>query len=198
MFLDVHQCSRCELRFSNVAELQDHFARDHHADPETFDRLRYPSRHPATAPARRCLVVANQTLHDDQLIDAIKERAAAADTAFVVLVPATHSSNLETVSPAATVPDAADDHTDDSGLAQARWRVRTTLERLHDAGIDAEARIGHPEPYVAISQMLREQPFDEVVVSTLPRGVSRWLHADLPTRLRRHFHVPVTVVTPHS
>lgn len=38
------------------------------------------------------------------------------------------------------------------------------------------------------------QPFDEVILSTLPPGVSRWLKQDLPHRLERHFDIPVTHV----
>jgi hypothetical protein len=36
---------------------------------------------------------------------------------------------------------------------------------------------------------------DEVIVSTLPKGLSRWLGEDVPSRLRDSVRVPVTVVT---
>ena len=37
--------------------------------------------------------------------------------------------------------------------------------------------------------------YDEVVISTLPRGRSRWLHRSLPRKVAR-LGVPVSVVTP--
>jgi GABA permease len=36
--------------------------------------------------------------------------------------------------------------------------------------------------------------FDEIIVSTLPTHVSRWLHQDLPHRLERKTQLPVTHV----
>jgi hypothetical protein len=47
----------------------------------------------------------------------------------------------------------------------------------------------------AIEKAVAEQQFDEIILSTLPAGVSRWLALDLPSRIRRKFHVPLTVVT---
>ena len=38
-----------------------------------------------------------------------------------------------------------------------------------------------------------EQP-DELILSTLPAGISRWLGMDLPKRLTRITDVPITVV----
>ena len=40
-----------------------------------------------------------------------------------------------------------------------------------------------------------EDDYDEVVISTLPRAHSRWLHRSLPRRVAR-LGVPVSVVTP--
>ena len=34
-----------------------------------------------------------------------------------------------------------------------------------------------------------------MIVSTLPKGLSRWLGEDVPSRLRDSVQVPVTVVT---
>jgi hypothetical protein len=42
---------------------------------------------------------------------------------------------------------------------------------------------------------MRGREIDEVIVSTLPRGLSRWLGEDVPSRLRDSVRVPVTVVT---
>lgn len=208
MAIDVHQCPRCELRFTNAAELRDHFGHDHAADPDTFERYRYRGRHDiAAAPAGpRHLVVGNQTLHDEHLEAALRERASVNGASFYLLVPATHSSELQspparggaladvlTVDvPTGDVPTAAGG--DDVGLALARWRLRTTIDRLHELGIDAQGQVGHPDPFTAITRLLAERTFDEIILSTLPRSLSRWLQVDLPRRVERRFHVPVVAI----
>jgi hypothetical protein len=66
------------------------------------------------------------------------------------------------------------------------------------AGLEAEAAIvGDPDPVAAVGDAMRAEEFDELVVSTLPRGVSRWLRMSLPHRLRRMTDLPVLHVTAH-
>jgi hypothetical protein len=45
----------------------------------------------------------------------------------------------------------------------------------------------------AIEGILMVSEFDEIILSTLPRSVSRWLHMDLPRRVA-HLGLPVTTV----
>ena len=195
MAIDVHQCPRCELRFRNSAELRDHFGHDHRADPDTFERYRYRGRSDTAPPptGRRYLVVGNQTLHDAHLEDALVERAAEPGASFFILVPATHSADLQ-APPAGSHADDASGAGDDVGLALARWRLRTLIDRLHDRGFSAEGQVGHPDPFTAVSRVLADQRFDEIVLSTLPVSLSRWLDVDLPTRLERRFHLPVSTI----
>jgi hypothetical protein len=196
MAIDVHHCPRCELRFTNVAELRDHFDHDHHADPDTFRRFRYGQRAaPPSDTGRRYLLVANQTLHDDQVQEALRERMGSGAARFVVLVPATHSANL--ASPPSTAGGSGGDDaaSDDVGVATARWRLRTTIDRLRDAGVQAEGHIGHPDPFVAVTRLVADEPFDEIILSTLPPRISRWLQVDLPQRLERRCGIPVTTLT---
>lgn len=195
MAIDVHQCPRCELRFTNAAELRDHFGHDHAADPDTFERYRYRGRSErgSAAAGSRHLVVGNQTLHDPHLDAALRERAAVPGATFYLLVPATHSADLQSP-PSASAPSERTGAGDDAGLALARWRLRTTIDRLHELGIDAQGQVGHPDPFTAVSRLVAEQRFDEVILSTLPRSLSRWLEVDLPARLERRLHLPVTTI----
>jgi hypothetical protein len=189
--MDIHHCPRCELRFVNTSELRSHFEVDHAADPEVFERYRY--RPPAqTQPTRRILLVGNQTLERDDLVDDVAGRLAAGEQLHV-LVPATHSGHHER--PRAEAP-THDDATDDVGVALARWRLRTTVERLRAAGVDAVGDIGPADPYTAVCEVLADERVDEILLSTLPPSSSRWLQVDLPGRLRRHTNRPVTVLTP--
>jgi hypothetical protein len=50
------------------------------------------------------------------------------------------------------------------------------------------------DPYEAVRETLEREPYHEVIVSTLPQRVSRWLHLDLAHRIAR-LGVPVSVVT---
>lgn len=66
------------------------------------------------------------------------------------------------------------------------------------AGLEVEAGlVGDPDPVAAVDDALPTREFDEVVVATLPRGISRWLRLSLPHRLRRMTDLPVTHVTAH-
>ncbi len=189
--MDIHHCPRCELRFVHTSELRSHLEVDHAADPEVFRRYRYrsPDR---SGPTRTILLVGNQTLAREGLVDDVASRTVAGDR-VLVLVPATHSGHHD--QPRAAVP-ANDDATDDAGVALARWRLRTTVDRLRAAGVDADGEVGSANPYTAVCQVLAGEDIDEILLSTLPATSSRWLDVDLPGRLRRHTGRPVAVLTP--
>jgi hypothetical protein len=172
---------------------------------------------------RRYLVVANQTLGGDELWAAIRERMAAGDCHFHLLVPATPASQLD---PGATA-DAAEaggqageagdqgidrmtarqlleDELDDAdtresgedlGRRLARQRMRQELDRMRELGASVSGEIGVADPVDAVRVVLHRWEFDEVILSTLPGRRSRWLAADLPAKLRRGFKLPVTQVT---
>ena len=48
----------------------------------------------------------------------------------------------------------------------------------------------------AVADAVRGREFDEIIVSTSPTRLARWLHQDLPHRIARKFNIPVTVITP--
>ena len=77
--------------------------------------------------------------------------------------------------------------------------VALTLELAVPLLEDAAGRrvagiVGDCDPFVAASQALEREHFDEVIVSTLPEHVSHWLRRDLPHRIKQ-LGIPVTVVT---
>jgi hypothetical protein len=50
-------------------------------------------------------------------------------------------------------------------------------------------------PVEAAEDALRGRSVDEIILSTLPPGISRSLGQDVPSRLKGSVTVPVTVVT---
>ena len=83
----------------------------------------------------------------------------------------------------------------DEGVAVARSNLETELSRLRELGASADGAVGDPNPMVAIERAVAEHQFDEIILSTLPPGISRWLAMDLPHRVRRKTNIPLTVIT---
>lgn len=146
---------------------------------------------------RRILVVANQTLGGDQLAEMIRARAAAAPVEVLLMVPATHHTDLVValaeafavqggMRPPAQTYDGDVDATD-RAAAGVTW--------LTGLGVSATGEVVAHDPLPDIRDSLTRREVDEVIVSTLPAGVSRWLHQDLAHRIRRVTDAPVTVVT---
>ena len=170
---------------------------------------------------RRYLVVANQTLGGEELWAAIRERMGGGDCHFHLLVPATPAGQLDPGLTAAAAegqgeavgPEGLDRRTarqlledeldeaedrdlgEDLGRRLARQRMRQELDRMRDLGASCSGEIGVADPVDAVRMVLHRWEFDEVIVSTLPGRRSRWLAADLPTKIRRGFRLPVTQIT---
>ena len=130
----------------------------------------------------RCLVVANQTLGGTALIHAVSLRALAGEVIHIV------------------VPEPADEHASAGGTApgSAERRLREALDRLRAAGVEATGTVGTADPMRAIGHALAAERYSSIVISTLPAGVSRWLHADLPHRAAREFELPVEWIEARS
>lgn len=144
---------------------------------------------------RRYLVVANQTLGDGILIDLIRARCSAEPSQLHVLVP--HQRRvMPFVDPILGVPmDGGLDvlHAEQQELDQVRARLERFVNQLSEfaSGVSGEVVVGDPV------SAARELPagFDEIIVSTLPAGLSAWLRLDLPSRFARSFDVPVVTLT---
>jgi DHA1 family bicyclomycin/chloramphenicol resistance-like MFS transporter len=152
---------------------------------------------------RHYLVVANHTLGGHELLDAIRDRMSRGAAEFWILAPATPTTHLvndfNALSGAFPVdpdllPGAADLRTRDQAIAEAKSNLDTELHRLREIGATADGAVGDPDPMKAIEKTLAQRRFDEIILSTLPPGISRWLAWDLPHRVRRRTDVALTVI----
>jgi hypothetical protein len=136
----------------------------------------------ASAPAR-VLIVAHRTAATPALLDAVAERAATGPAVFTLLVPIAPHGLHRLVDP---------EDTDDR---EAQMVLELALPLLEEAaGSRVEGKIGDHNPYDAIHDAMNIDGYDEIIVSTLPAPVSRWLRNDLPSKLKP-LGVPITTVT---
>ena len=77
----------------------------------------------------------------------------------------------------------------------AQDRLDEVARATAEMGAEADGEVGDRDPVMAVRDALRGREVDEIIVSTLPKGLSRWLGEDVPSRLREAVAVPVTVVT---
>jgi len=120
---------------------------------------------------RRTLIVANRTAATPLLLEEVRRRSRERPTVFALLVPAVESRQ------------------------DADWTLAEAIPLLtRAAGSAVEGITGSGDALASIQETLAEKPFDEVLISTLPRRTSEWLRRDLPSRVKR-LGVPVTVIT---
>ena len=130
----------------------------------------------------RVLVVANRTAATPGLIAVVRERAARGPAEFTLLVPHfAHGLHK--------VVDA-----EDTDVSESEAVLELAIPLLEDAaGGRVEGIIGDPEPLAAIQDAVNLRGFDEIILSTLPARVSRWLKLDLPSKVTG-LGLPVTHV----
>lgn len=129
---------------------------------------------------RRYLVVANQTLGGDQLMARLRSCVEEGPCAVHVVVPAS-----------ADPTSSWHDHDTDRTLA--RGRLGEAIDRFADLGVEVTGEVGDHRPVDAVLDVLRRGvEVDEIIVSTLPAGVSRWIRLDAVSRIERAVDVPVS------
>jgi hypothetical protein len=134
---------------------------------------------------RRILVVAHKTLGGDHLLEEVRRRMEEGDCSFHLVVPEDHSGGS---SWSEGQVHAAAQRVLDAGLAKFRALDRT-------GSTDFTGEVGDSNPVNAVELITyRGETFDEILLSTFPAGPSRWIHQDVPARMRRHFAVPITHV----
>ena len=131
----------------------------------------------------RVLVVANKTAATPALLEAVRERAARGPASFTLLVPNTAHGLHALVDP------------EDQGQSEAETTLELAIPLLEEAaGGPVEGMVGDPEPLAAIQDAIHLHGFDEIIISTLPTRVSKWLKLDLPHKAAG-LGLPVTTVT---
>ena len=131
----------------------------------------------------RVLVVAHKTAATPALLGAVRERAERSKATFTLLVPASAHGLAQITDP------------EDAGEDEAVQTVELATPLLSEAaGSEVDSMIGVPEPLAAIQDAVNLHGFDEIIISTLPTRVSRWLKLDLPHKAAG-LGLPVTLVT---
>jgi hypothetical protein len=128
------------------------------------------------------LLVAHQTAATPALLDAVRSRARSSPAAFHLVVPRHAHGMHKVVDP------------EESGGDEAQQVLNTALPKLSEAaGGKVTGSLGDAEPLMAIHDAVNLGHYDEIIISTLPLGVSRWLKLDLVSKARG-LGLPVTHV----
>ncbi|MGO9974567.1 MAG: hypothetical protein ACLP01_17540 [Solirubrobacteraceae bacterium] len=122
----------------------------------------------------RILVVADRTADSDELHAALLKRHSEGPIAVTLLAPATW--------------EVIDPH---GGRESAARRLHTAVTRFKEAGVEVRTICGDADPVEAVSAVWDSEKFDDIIVSTLPEPISRWLRIDLPSRVERLTGRPV-------
>jgi hypothetical protein len=130
------------------------------------------------------LVVADKTAATPALLNALRLRADRGPVRLHLLVP--------NPDPASWRPSSVQ-HPDLTHGEQVLALALPLIEDATASPVTGSVSARH-DPMDAIEQALLTDAFDEIVLSTLPHHVSRWLHVDLPSRVA-HLGLPLTTIT---
>ena len=83
----------------------------------------------------------------------------------------------------------------ESARIQAVRRLGAGIQALSELGASVDGDVGEQDPVKAVGHCLAAGTYEEIIVSTLPKTVSRWLLQDIPHRIQRKYKIPVTTVT---
>ena len=127
---------------------------------------------------KHVLVVANETLAGEELLDAVRSRAAEGPIRAVVIAPVNEPRSGYVVYR-------------NSRRATAGRRIDHMVAELRAAGIPAHGDVFEGGPVAAVRDVLAMEDIDELIVSTFPGERSGWLRRDVVERLRKDAGVPV-------
>lgn len=122
---------------------------------------------------KHILVLARVTATSDELLDALRTQADTEPTVFTFIMPAMAPGEDRAV---------------------ARSRLDAALERMRSHGLEVEGLLADSDPIIAVSEAWDPNRHDEIIVSTLPMRMSKWLGSSLPQRIGELTDAPVTHV----
>jgi hypothetical protein len=126
---------------------------------------------------RRLLVVTTAPDPQDELQARLRAYAGE-DVEALVVAPVSDISPLQWLT-----------GEEDEARREAQRRARQAAEDVPGQTVDA--RVGDPDPLVAVEDALRTLPADELIVVTRPEAEASWLEQDAFEALER-FDLPVT------
>jgi hypothetical protein len=118
-----------------------------------------------TEPVKHALVVANETVGEQPLLEALQKRASESPHRFTIICPQ-----------GGKTPATA---------ASARQRLERTLADLRAAGLEVVGQVMEQDPFTSVQNAVQFHPADEIIISTFRGQRSRWLRADIVERVRR-------------
>lgn len=124
---------------------------------------------------RRYLIVAHRTLGGSHLMEHVRALREEGPCRFHLLVPVEHPMGS---------------WSDGQVAGAAKRTLQAGLDQFHEERIIADGEVGDANPVYAAGVVIRREgpgAFTGIIVSTLPAGPSRWLHLDVPSRMRKEF-----------
>jgi hypothetical protein len=116
-------------------------------------------------PVKHALVIANETVGERPLMEALQKRAGESAHRFTIVSPQGGKS-----------PQA---------VASAKDRLERAIEELRGAGLDVVGQIMESDPFTSVENALQWHPADEIIVSTFKGHRSRWQRMDIVERVSR-------------